>query len=83
MDVLLRRDSCQSAGRSLRVPRALSRAAGLIAAVRETSWAMPQRVTGRLEGFQTYNDAWQGLPVLPLKRHRSTPRPSPRGASPR
>jgi hypothetical protein len=62
MDVLLRRDSCQSAGRSLRVPRALSRAAGLIAAVRETSWAMPQRVTGRLEGFQTYNDAWQGLP---------------------
>ena len=29
---------------------------------------MPQRIPGRLEGFQTYNDAWQGWPVLPLKR---------------
>jgi hypothetical protein len=27
-----------------------------------------QRIPGRLETFQTYNDSWSGWPVLPLKR---------------
>src|SRR4029453_4681571 len=29
---------------------------------------MAQRIPGRLETLQTYNDAWSGWPVLPLKR---------------
>ena len=45
---------------------------------------MAESVPGRLDAFQTYNDAWQGWPVLPLKRQHPIrgsfldPRPDPR-----
>jgi hypothetical protein len=41
-------------------------------------------VPGRLDAFQTYNDAWRGWPVLPLRRQHPIrgsfldPRPDPR-----
>jgi hypothetical protein len=45
---------------------------------------VPQRIPGRLDALQSYNDAWRGWPVLPLTRQHPIrgsfldPRPDPR-----
>ena len=43
-------------------------ARGSSAAVRDISQVVAQRIPGRLEAFQSYNDSYRGWPVLPLKR---------------
>jgi hypothetical protein len=48
---------------------------------------MPQKIPGKLDALQTYNDAWQGWPVLPLKQQHPIrgsfldPRPDPRAGA--
>jgi hypothetical protein len=48
---------------------------------------MPEQIPGKLEALQTYNDAWQGWPVLPLKQQHPIrgsfldPRPDPRAGA--
>ena len=41
---------------------------GSIRRVRDSCRAVPQPIPVGLETLQSYNDAWRGWPVLPLKR---------------